>query len=123
MQDVTGPMSMTITQWAATVDPALYTLPASPIAIGQLRKALKKVYNYDRAGVMSVEQYLQLRKPTTKNVWAQEYSDKRVHLAYVKYAVPKMHYYIRWTDADPGYVEMAIPKTVYDALNLPVYPL
>ena len=114
-QEVTGPMHLSITEWAATVPP-LYALPASPLAQGQLRKALKKVYNYEGAGVMSVEQYIQMRQPNRKAFWAQEHSDKRVHLCYVKFAKPKMHYYVCWGDNNAN---MSISKTVYDALALP----
>lgn len=104
------------------IDPVLFAVPTSPLVAGQLRKMLAKRYNYEGCGVMTVLEYIRFRKPDYKSTYAQHYSDKRVHMVYRKLDPPKMHYNIWWHDGT-RYVGMAVPKVVYDALNLPENPL
>ena len=94
----------------------MFTYPDQPMQRGRLQKCLDTKYNWghDRGGIMTLGEYLVAHPPVAKRKAIREYSNTRVHLAYVKLRTPKVEYTVI-LDADT-HRGIDVPKVVYDAL-------
>lgn len=87
----------------------------SPMNLGKLNKALDKQYRFGNHTVMSLRGWIENGSNIIgKHVNEQVYSDHRVNLEYKKFATPKLHYSIDFSDG----TILDVPKCVYDVVNI-----
>ncbi|MDD4308672.1 MAG: hypothetical protein PHU53_07710 [Thermoplasmata archaeon] len=85
----------------------------------KLESAMNKIYRFED-GTMSLKQFLAIHPPVCKKIFTQEYSEKRIHLAYEKLKTPKITYNIGYSNEKYGLLYVEVPKMYYDSLEIPV---
>lgn len=80
----------------------------------RLQKCLNTKYNFNGI-IMTLENFFLKNPPLFKQIFIQEYSDKRIHLEYKKLNAPKKHYTIFYNSNQC----VEVPKLVYDYYDIP----
>lgn len=85
----------------------------------RLEKQLDKLYNFEwTGGVLTLRDFIAKYPPLYKNIYTQNYSEKKINLEYKKLDKPKIHYQI-WYNYLGNEYGIEVPKLVYDYLDLP----